>query len=213
MICRSTVPPPPPQNAAGVDTGTLNINPFELAARQNAQQQTADGQTAQGAEDAGGTPSSKEAIPFFQPNPQCKKPEFFAYYNHFKKMADELDTNVDFLMAQSSRESKWGKSEAAKGKNLFGVNRADNDPRIYRGSDGKLHGTNEVYSSYEEGIQKWMDKWGKYVKGAKTLDQYTDGLLNNGEKQYNPYKERYIRDLNDSYKSILKRKKDCGIPD
>lgn len=131
--------------------------------------------------DAGGTPASKWAVPLHETGPQCDKLEFFALYNYFKKMADELDTDVDFIMAQAAWESGWGTSRAAKdGYNLFGVNRPTNDPRIYRGSDDKRYGTNAVYDSYEEGIQAWVRKWGPHVKGAKTHDEYIDNLLKHG---------------------------------
>ena len=126
-------------------------------------------------------------------------------------MADELDTDVDFIMAQAAHESGWGLSQAVKdGYNLFGVNRPENDPRIYRGKDGKLYGTNAVYSSYEEAIQAWINKWGPYVKGAKTHDQYIDGLLRHG---YNEKKEVYKNQMKAVYKSVQKRKNNCGIAD
>jgi uncharacterized Zn-binding protein involved in type VI secretion len=163
------------------------------------------------ATDAGGTPASKWTAPLHQTGPQCEKPEFFALYNYFKKMADELDTDVDFIMAQAAEESGWGTSRAAKdGYNLFGVNRPTNDKRIYKGSDGKLYGTNEEYNSYEEGIQAWVKKWGPYVKGAKTHDEYIDGLLNG---RYNQDKAAYKRQMKSLYNSVVKRKKACNIPD
>ena len=159
----------------------------------------------------GGTLPSKFAAPFHQTGPQCDKPEFFALYNHFKKMADELDTDVDFIMAQAAEESGWGTSRAAKeGYNLFGQTRNDNDPRIYKGSDGKLRGTNVVYSSYAEGIQAWVNKWGPHVKGAKTHDQYIDGLLKAG---YNKKIVEYKANMKQRLKDVQRRKKPCGILD
>jgi uncharacterized Zn-binding protein involved in type VI secretion len=160
------------------------------------------------ATDAGGVPASKWAAPLHETGPQCEKSEFFALYNYFKKMADELDTNVDFIMAQAAWESGWGKSEAAQKHNLFGVNRPPNDPRIYRGKDGKLYGTNAEYDSYEEGIQSWVRKWGPHVKGAKTHDEYIDNLLKHG---YNVVDKNYKIHMKESYNSVVKRKKACGI--
>jgi uncharacterized Zn-binding protein involved in type VI secretion len=160
--------------------------------------------------DAGGAPASRWAAPLHETGPQCEKPKFFIFYNYFKKMADELNTDVDFIMAQAAEESGWGESEAAKKHNLFGVNRKRNDPRIYRGKDGKRYGTNEEYDSYEEAIQAWMKKWGPHVKDAKTHDQYIDGLLNHG---YNEHKEEYKKAMKNLYRDVKKRKKACGIPD
>jgi uncharacterized Zn-binding protein involved in type VI secretion len=161
--------------------------------------------------EAGGIPESKWAASPHETGSQCDKSDFFALYNYFKKMADELDTDVDFIMAQAAEESAWGTSRAAKeGYNLFGVNRPLNDPRIYKGEDGKLYGTNAVYDSYESGIQAWVNKWGPRVKGAKTHDQYIDGLLDGG---YNPNKTAYKKRMKDAYKAVVKRKTACGIQD
>lgn len=159
--------------------------------------------------DAGPAPKKKDCVPPV-PGPGCDKPEFFALYCHFKMMADELGIDVDWLMAQAADESSWGKSDAAKKNNLFGVNRRRDDPRIYRGADGKRYGTNEEYDTLEEGIGHWMRKWGPYVKNAKTHEEYVENLLKHG---YNEDPAKYRVTMKNLLESIQKRKKKCGVTD
>lgn len=142
-----------------------------------------------------------------QPTKECDKPEFFALYCHFKNMADRLGTDVDFIMAQAAEESGWGKDPRAAKNNLFGQNKPKNqwkrDP-----TTGKYYDTNVEYSSYDECCEAWIKKWGKHVQGAKTHDQYIDGLLDAG---YNPNREKYKETMKNLYKSVVARKKKCGV--
>jgi len=154
--------------------------------------------------------ASEWSAPRHDPGASCDKPEFFALYNYFKKMADKLNTDVDFIMAQSAQESEWATSRAAReGNNLFGFNRRIDDPRAYKKiNDGKIYGTNAVYRSIEECIQAWMDRWGEHAKGAKTLDDYINGLVKAG---YNSRPE-YKQEVKGLYNSVKKRKDKCNIP-
>ncbi|MDR2208120.1 MAG: glucosaminidase domain-containing protein [Azoarcus sp.] len=154
--------------------------------------------------------ASEWQAPLYGAGSNCDKPKFFILYNYFKKMADKLNTNADFIMAQAAQESLWAESEAAiKGYNLFGFNRRIDDPRIYRLPDGKHYGTNAVYGSIEEGIQAWVNKWGVKVKGVKTIEEYINKL---NEASYNERPEVYKQKILNVHKSVLRRKERCGIP-
>jgi len=155
--------------------------------------------------------ASEWSAPLHDSGAICDKKEFFAFYNYFKKMADKLDTNVDFIMAQSAEETGWMTSGAAKdGNNFFGINRRRDDPRIYKKLGHRQEeGTNAVYRSIEECIQAWVDKWGEKVRGAKTIDEYITKLINAG---YNVDPATYRIRIKKLYDSVKNRKDKCNIP-
>jgi hypothetical protein len=155
--------------------------------------------------------ASEWRAPLHDPGPSCDKREFFVLYNYFKKMADKLNTDVDFIMAQSAEETLWMTYETAKdNNNLFGVNRRNDDPRAYiKIHDGKKYGSNAVYGSIEECIQAWVKKWGEKVKGTKTIDEYINKLVNAG---YNENPTAYRAKIKKLYESVQTRKGKCNIP-
>jgi flagellum-specific peptidoglycan hydrolase FlgJ len=129
-----------------------------------------------------------------KPQQDCDagKTGFFDNVGIYKKMAEELDTDPDFLMALSAHESGWLEPHNAKLKNLFGITAAG--------------GNNLAFKSYEECADYWTKKYKAYVQGAKTMEAFISGLR---RAKYNSIDPDYDTSLKKQYKSILKWKWIC----
>ncbi len=129
---------------------------------------------------------------------KLKAPRFFILYPLFEQLAEELDTDVDFLLAHAALESGWLDTHNTELHNLFGVTRAG--------------GKNLEYPSFEAAIQHWVKLFGDRVRGARTMDEYINGLRFKGHAAYNSARSDYDELLRKMYPSIVKRKVQC-LPD
>jgi hypothetical protein len=121
-------------------------------------------------------------------------PRFFANLAIYQDMAKRLDTNADFLMALSSIECGWLDDHNQGLHNLFGVTEAG--------------GNNLSFASYQKAADYWIEHFGDYVQGTKTMDDFVAGIKKSGYNTVNPY---YYTKLKAQLNTLLKYEKACGI--
>jgi hypothetical protein len=126
------------------------------------------------------------------PDPCTKQfKTFFANSDLYKEVADSLQTDVDFVMAQSSWESGWNGQHAQDLHNLFGLTKGG--------------GRNLRFSTYKEGANVYVKTVGPYVTGAKTMEEYVAGLQKAG---YNA-KASYYDTIKNQLDVLRKHEADC----
>jgi hypothetical protein len=124
------------------------------------------------------------------------KKRFFDNKALYEDMASKLNTDTDFLMALSSFESGWLNDHNANLHNLFGVTHAG--------------GKNLHYTSFQAAAEDWIQRYGTYVEGTKTIEAFVAGLRKvppHGYNTVNPdYDDEVIRQVNTvkKYKGICK---------
>ena len=122
-----------------------------------------------------------------------EKKRFFDWlYKDIKKLAQELNVDEDFLLALAANEGGWTKGNLDYNQplnNPFGVNYIKN-----RQAAG-----NRKYNSLSEALNSWKKMFGERVEGAKTAQDFIDGLQckNKPCNKYNDvnedYEEQYLR--------------------
>ncbi len=126
-----------------------------------------------------------------KPQQECDvgKTIFFENLAIFQKMATDLNTEADFIMALSSHESGWLNHHNASLHNLFGLTHAGM--------------SNLNFDSYKACAQYWVDHYKTYVTGRQTMDSFISGLRT---LPYNDIDPDYDNKLKRQYQSILKWK-------
>jgi hypothetical protein len=105
--------------------------------------------------------------------PTCPddKKDFYGNWGIYKEMADNLNTDVGFILALSALETGYLSSNAAlNGHNLFGASDANENPLSY--------------SSYQASADAWVDRWGNDVRGVRDATKFFQNLVND---RYNPH--------------------------
>jgi hypothetical protein len=139
---------------------------------------------------------SNSALTKSNPGPTCmaKMKPFFENLPIYQNMAAKLQIDADFLLALSSKESGWLEPHNQKLRNLFGVTNAG--------------GPNLAFVSYQKSADFWVKHFGEHVKGARTMDDFAEGLK---KAHYNTKNPKYYTELKDQLETIIKYKKACGI--
>nr|WP_294551644.1 glucosaminidase domain-containing protein [uncultured Rhodopila sp.] len=119
---------------------------------------------------------------------------FFANLALYQDMAKTLETDADFLMSLSSMESGWLNAHNQGLHNLFGVTAAG--------------GNNLSFTTYQKAADFWVEHFGDYVRGAKTMDAFADGLK---KAKYNSVNPAYYDELKKQLATVVKYKNACGI--
>lgn len=155
----------------------------------------------------------------------CSSP-LFKFSDLFVKMAkdERLDTQPEFLMALALQESGWDlqhvyeTNPSSGGKplnNLFGLTNAG--------------GNNLPFASVEASAEYFIEKWGSYLKGSKTIEEFVSKLIGTPGHQWNDHpnypisilggfyveddKKAHIKKGDHTigtYHSVLKWLKNCG---
>lgn len=150
----------------------------------------------------------------------------FNFSDLFVKMSQDerLNTQPEFLMALALQESGWGLTHvyetnpSSDGKplnNLFGLTNAG--------------GNNLAFPSVEASGDYFMNEWGPYLKGSKTIQEFVSKLIGTPHHKWNDDPNypisilggRYVRDNKKAgikkgdktigtYQSVLKWLKNCG---
>ena len=130
------------------------------------------------------------------PDPACmpKMGPFFENVEIYRSMAKQLETDADFLMALSSMESGWLDPHNQRLHNLFGVTKAG--------------GNNLSFETFQKAADFWVDHFGPYVKGARTMDEFAEGLK---KAKYNSVNPNYYTHLKNQLKTVVRYKNACGI--
>jgi hypothetical protein len=120
-------------------------------------------------------------------------------------MANDLNTNADFLYTLAAKEAGWTGDALDHNlplNNPFGVN-------IIK--KGQAAG-NKKYASLDDPIKDWEKLFGNRVSGKNTADDFIAGLLCKGGNcnPYNVANPNYESDYKNVYKSVLKYKETCG---
>ncbi len=133
-----------------------------------------------------------------KPNPDAacmaKMTPFFENMPLFRKMAEQLAIDVDFLVALSSIESGWLDPHNQGLHNLFGLTQAG--------------GNNLSFETYEKCADFWIEHFGEHVKGSRTMDDFAAGLK---EARYNSVNKNYYTDLVKQLKTVQKYKIACKV--
>ena len=139
---------------------------------------------------------SNAALQKPNPGPKCmdKMRPFFENVEIYRSMAKQLQTDADFLMALSSMESGWLDPHNQKLHNLFGVTKAG--------------GNNLAFETYQKAADFWVEHFGSYVKGARTMDEFAEGLK---KAKYNRVNPDYYTHLKNQLKTITRYKDACGV--
>jgi hypothetical protein len=125
--------------------------------------------------------------------------KFFDDFNReIEAMAERLETDPKFILAHFSRESGWNDPGSQAKQNLMGYMR---------------DGVKMTLPSYAEGMRQWEAKWGERVRGAKTMDEYIDGLQviegkGRDAKRYNDaeskHNEKFAATAKQTYEDMLR---------
>lgn len=136
------------------------------------------------------------ATPGVKPEQACDagKTRFFKNIDIYKKMAKDLTTDADFLMALSSHESGWLDKHNEGLHNLFGLTKAG--------------GNNLNFASYQACADYWVQHYKVYVQGTSTMAAFVEGLR---KLPYNSADPDYDGKLLRQYQSILKWKGICEV--
>ena len=111
-----------------------------------------------------------------------------------RPMAKRLGIDEDYLLALSVHEHGWADSHNDKLHNLFGTTHGG--------------GNNLSYASYEEAAQSWEAHYGGGVRDSKTIDDFVSRIRAMG---YNTKDKNYDAVMVSTYRSLVKRKADCGV--
>jgi hypothetical protein len=121
-------------------------------------------------------------------------------------MAKDLGTTKTLMLTQAAKEAGWTKDSLDHNQplnNPFGVNRINNK--------GQAAG-NIKYSSLDDAIQYWKQRFGDRVRGTQTADDYINGLERPTKGDpYNANVAKYTKDFMNVYNTMLKYMKICGI--
>lgn len=133
-----------------------------------------------------------------KPNPDVacmdKMKPFFENMPLFRKMATQLEIDVDFIVALSSMESGWLDPHNQGLHNLFGVTKAG--------------GNNLSFETYEKGADFWIDHFGGYVKASRTMEDFAEGLK---KARYNSVNKDYYTHLVNQLRTVRKYKTACKV--
>jgi hypothetical protein len=89
---------------------------------------------------------------------------FFTNISLYQWIADQARTDVNYIMALSAHESGWNGPHSQELHNLFGTTKAG--------------GRNLSYPSYKAAANSWVNNYASWVRGASTINQFVDKLLN-----------------------------------
>ncbi len=131
-------------------------------------------------------------------SPKCPadKVEFYKNYDIYKAMAKDLDTDIDFLLALSARETGYGTSTAFRNGNLFGASDAKEKPLSYGGS-------------FQASAKAWEERWGRDVRGVTDAHTFFQNLV---KDHYNPH-PGYVDSLTSQVADTKKWTAICVPPD
>ncbi len=133
-----------------------------------------------------------------QPNPCADRyRRFFGNIGLYRNMAIQLRTEVVFLVALSAYESGWLDNHNFGLHNLFGVTNAGRNNLRYR--------------SFQAAADDWIRRFGQYVSGTETMQQFIEGLRKvppNGYNNVNPDYDNTLRSMVNTVERIAER---CGI--
>ena len=141
-----------------------------------------------------------------QPQPTLcpdDKQRFFNWLSDpLDKMAKDLGINRDFLFALAAKEGGWTQKDLNHNmplNNPFGVNFIAN-----REAAG-----NKSYKSIEDATKDWISLFGDRVRGAKTIDEFINGLQNpgDGKQPYNTVTDDWAAVLKGLYTNSVPRYK------
>jgi hypothetical protein len=142
--------------------------------------------------------------PKANPCPPDKRRFFDWLLTPLTKLAKELDTNSDFLLAHAAKEAGWTMGNLDHNQplnNPFGVNRIN--------SKGQAAG-NVKYSSLDAALDDYKQRYG-HLKGAKTMEDFAYRVKHLPDGRVYNTNPKYEGELRDLYPSVLKFKKLCGI--
>ena len=140
-------------------------------------------------------------VPADAPDPCPKNMRFFLQYGVDQKgetaldaitdLANRLNINRDFLLALSSYESGWLTAQNYHNwtlDNLFGVTNAG--------------GNNLGYSSYQDAVNDWYNKFGSLVQGAGNYADFLKDLQSGANGAYNTKNPQWSNLLQKQYGTI-----------
>ena len=86
-----------------------------------------------------------------------------------------------------------------------------NTTRVFITYSGVTHagGNNLSYASYQEAADYWIETFGSHVQGARTIDDFADGLQ---KAHYNTKNAFYYIELKEQLTTVRKFKAECGVP-
>ncbi len=133
----------------------------------------------------------------FPPN-EAKHDKFFDDYSAMaEKLAKELDIDPKYILSLMSLEGGWGDKGSREKNNLFG----------FRKNNEKMR-----FENPEEAAEYFKRIWGSSVEGARSIDEFVDGLQDQKKKnrRYNTDDEAnpdydYKREIRKQYDSIRRR--------
>lgn len=120
------------------------------------------------------------------------------------KLAKDLDTNRDFLLAHAAREAGWQMKDLDHNiplNNPFGSN--------YINNKGQAAG-NMKFSSLDAALDYYKTKY-NHIKGAKTMEDFAHRVKYLPDGRVYNSNSAYEGELAGLYSSVLKYKKLCGI--
>lgn len=105
------------------------------------------------------------------------------YANTFAKMAKDLGTKPEFIMAIALQESGWDMVH------VFETNSSSNNqPLNNLFGETNAGGNNLAFSSIDASAQHWEQNWGGYLKDKpQTIDAFVSDLLSNPNHMYNSH--------------------------
>jgi RHS repeat-associated protein len=125
------------------------------------------------------------------------------------KLAQELDTTRELLLAHAAKEAGWQNADLDHNQplnNPFGVNTINNK--------GQAAG-NKKYDSLDAALGYWKGRFGSRVKGTRTPEDYVDKIQHPAPGQGPPYntasKDKYPGQYKAVYDLLIKFEKICGI--
>lgn len=124
-----------------------------------------------------------------------QKKRFFANKLIYEDMARKLNTSPDFLMTLSSLESGWLDDHNAALHNLFGVTNAGRN--------------NLNFPSYQASADNWIRRYAAFVQGARTIEEFANGLKKVPPNGYNTVNPNYYSSLVHQLHTLQRYKAIC----
>jgi hypothetical protein len=97
-------------------------------------------------------------------------------------------------MALSAHESRWLDAHSRQLHNLFGVTLGG--------------GPNLTWGSYQAAADYWIARFGQFVRGARTMEEFIAGLRS---ARYNTKDPNYDSELRRMLPTIQRLRSACGI--
>lgn len=125
-----------------------------------------------------------------KPAPTCPDymKNFFSNIGIFQAMAKQLNTNVDFLLALSARETGYlnGPQYNKNSNNLFGASSASEVPL--------------TYDSLQDSANAWVQRWGSDVQGVTSATTFFQDLVKDNYNTHPGYASNMAKQVQDTQK-------------